>query len=701
MPSKPSPAATLPSLPKRDRITGAVRAAVTEAVVNAYLGPRQLNVQQIADETGRSYCFIYGLLREADTPLRPKGGLLPRLPQDTASDQATTPHGADGRISSAHQRVAALLLLDWSNPSIAAHLGLQLTTINGHLAAMRRRLGCPPRSTRAVLAHALLTHQQVPPPRLPHRDIELTGHERRLLLAIGEHTTACAIAATLSLPVQEVAHAAAALRTKAQVSSDLELIVRGHALHLIGPSHQQDDDHAADHPRPPPGSVAPRGTAYAPHPVSTSRRHRTSGPQMTAAPPTPITPHPHGDVRGPSPLATFTTGEATSAAGTACTAVALPVIAITLLHATPLQVAVLGLLAMLPALALSLPAGAIGDRYPKPRIMALADVASALTVTAVPACWALGALGMPVLYLTVILLGALRVLHQAAAIAVVPELVPAHRVAHANSTVSGTSSATGSAGTYLAAVLVSVLGAAQALLLDAVSYLVGALCAARTRPPHTCARAVKAPVRDGIAFIWQHPLLRPLYGALGLHSYAYSIITTYVAYQLLTVLHTGSLGLGLIMGSGAAGAVAGAFLAPWAEHRFGLYALSQAAFVLYLPAAVLLLAASPGPWSVALLSLAQALQMVVSAAAGLTQRSVRHRITPAQVQSRVQQTAVWVVSGIRPLGVVTAALIATTLDVRTALWAGTLLLLLPPLLLAASPVRRLSPSAPPRSALAS
>lgn len=128
-------------------------------------------------------------------------------------------------------------------------------------------------------------------------------------------------------------------------------------------------------------------------------------------------------------------GEATSRVGSSLYAVALPVIAAVELDATPGQVSTLASAVLAPVFVLALPAGVLGDRYSKRDLMMGTDLLAAAVVATVPVCWATGMLSMPVLYVVGLLLGTLAVLHQAAAIAIVPELVEPALLHRANSRV--------------------------------------------------------------------------------------------------------------------------------------------------------------------------------------------------------------------------------------------------------------------------
>ncbi|MEW2514724.1 MFS transporter [Streptomyces sp. NPDC046870] len=347
-------------------------------------------------------------------------------------------------------------------------------------------------------------------------------------------------------------------------------------------------------------------------------------------------------------------GEAVTLAGSSVHGVALPVIAVLELDASPGQVSLLVAAATVPAFVLALPAGVAGDRYPKKKIMIGTDLAAAALVSAVPVCWAVGVLSVPVLYAVALLLGALTVLHQAASIAVVPELVARAHMHPANARIAGAFSLADTAGTYGGTLVVGLLGAVRALWLDSLSHLVSAWCASRIRPS-TARRAAAArsarmgaAIREGVRYVMRDPIQRPLVLSLAGLAFADGIVTTYFAYTLLTRLESGSTGLGLVMGVTAAGGLAGAVVATRLVERFGPARMLLTGFLAYAVCGVPLLVARPEPVWLGVIAAAGALRTSAAVAAGTTQRSLRQQLCPPELQSRAQQTSVWLATGLRP-----------------------------------------------------
>jgi fucose permease len=84
----------------------------------------------------------------------------------------------------------------------------------------------------------------------------------------------------------------------------------------------------------------------------------------------------------------FWSAATVSLVGDAVTRLALPLIAIVLLEATPFEVGVLGGAQFLPFLVVGLPAGAIIDRLArKRRLLVAADYARAAALLSVPAAY--------------------------------------------------------------------------------------------------------------------------------------------------------------------------------------------------------------------------------------------------------------------------------------------------------------------------
>ncbi|MGP4052345.1 MFS transporter [Streptomyces sp. 2A115] len=159
--------------------------------------------------------------------------------------------------------------------------------------------------------------------------------------------------------------------------------------------------------------------------------------------------------------------------------------------------------------------------------------------------------------------------------------------------------------------------------------------------------------------------------------------------NLLRELDFNSTAFGLVMGAATLGSCAGALFAPRMTRWFGPGPMMLTALILTPITQLPLLIASEGrSWQIAI-GAALAVQLLCAAAVGTTQRSIRQMITAPRLQGRMQAVSTWLTGGSRPLAAPIAGAIGTLHGVRSALVAGTVLLLVPVVVLALSPVRSL------------
>ena len=141
-------------------------------------------------------------------------------------------------------------------------------------------------------------------------------------------------------------------------------------------------------------------------------------------------------------------GQSVSLMGSQVAQLGVPLVAVVRLHASVASLGVLALLRYLPFLLLSLPAGALLDRWPARPVLVTINLARALLVGAIPVLAASGALRMVDLY-------ALSVAFRAA----IPAIVPPERLEGAQARLAGSETVARVAGPGVAGALVSVASA--------------------------------------------------------------------------------------------------------------------------------------------------------------------------------------------------------------------------------------------------
>ncbi|WP_058042966.1 MFS transporter [Streptomyces roseifaciens] len=394
--------------------------------------------------------------------------------------------------------------------------------------------------------------------------------------------------------------------------------------------------------------------------------------------------------------------QAVDVTGNSITSVAIPLIAVVVLHATVMEAALLSFAEKLPPLLVALPAGALADRHRKRPITIGAALVNAAAFATIPVAEAAGHLTLGHLYVVALVGSTATVFGSIARISYLPALLPPGQLLEANSKLGGVSSLSDSAGAQLGGALVGVLGATRAIYVDVVSYVACAVLLGRIRTPEPASAprregsTHRKEIAEGVRYVVSHPTICPLLLTGTAFSAAFAFLNTLWALFLLRDLHFSALALGTAMSVAGLGGLFGALLvrnvvARWGPARVMLTALA-AMPITELP----LLLASPGlPGQIAITA-GLFLQMACAIAQGSTQRSIRQSVCAPAMQGRMMATGQWITFGSRPLAALLAGASGTWIGLRPTLTLGTLALTIPFLVLFTSSLRSMHevPTAP-------
>lgn len=390
-------------------------------------------------------------------------------------------------------------------------------------------------------------------------------------------------------------------------------------------------------------------------------------------------------------------GRTVSTLGSQVTQIALPLTAVLVLAATPLQMGILRAVAATPDFALGFVAGAWVDRVRRRRLLIGTDLCQAVVVGSVPVAALLGVLGLPQLYVVAFLAGALALTFDVAAQAYLPTLVGRDDIAEGNGRLAVGSSLGSLLGPTLGGSLVQLLTAPIAIAVDSVSFVLSALALTCIRRPEpapepraggSTLRDLRASIGAGLRFMLDHRVLLALAGSAGLFNLFDGVVfAVYILYATRVLLVPPAL-LGVVIAAGGAGGLVGALLS---GRLAGWLNPGRAAWAALLVAAAgeLLIAFAAGPVAVAagLLLVAELLVGLGAVTFGTSYLTLRQLVTPAPLQGRVHATSRAILSGLGPLGALLGGLIGQALGLRAPLIVGALGTLLAAAVLLASPVR--------------
>ncbi len=390
----------------------------------------------------------------------------------------------------------------------------------------------------------------------------------------------------------------------------------------------------------------------------------------------------------------FWAADSISQFGIQVSAVALPLAAALLLGASAGQMGMLSAAATAPFLLIGLFVGVWVDRVRRRPLLVLSDLARAAILLAVPLAWALDALSMGLLYGVAFLVGTFTVVFEVAFASYLPTLVRREELVEGNGKIAASASAAQVGGPGIAGILVSLLGAPVAVLIDAASYLVSAalmwkIPALERRPtPSGGEQRVRREIGEGLRAVFHSPVLRALIACSATSTlFGYVFLAVYILY-LTEDLGLGPTAVGLVFATGGVGAVLGAVIARSAARRFRPGPTMVAAQVLCgLGGMAIPLAVAVPTIALPLVLVAEFFQWMMLVTYTVNGVSLRQALTPDRLQGRVNATARFVISGAQPVGALLGGALGEAVGVRPTLIVGVLGMLAASLWVLLSPVR--------------
>ncbi len=370
----------------------------------------------------------------------------------------------------------------------------------------------------------------------------------------------------------------------------------------------------------------------------------------------------------------FWIGETISQLGDTMARVAMPLLAVLVLHASTFVVTLLTATAYLPWLLIGLPVGAWVDRLRCRPLMIACDLVAAVLYGSLPVAAWLGVLTIGQVIVVALLAGGADVFFGTAYQVYLPSIVTTGELVEGNAKLQGSASAAAIGGPGAAGLLAGTLGAAAALLANAVSFLVSAACLlgvrggrARITPEPASRAGLRREIADGVRYVAGDRYLRPLTIWASVVNLG---LTGYGALAVVFLVRTVGLApgpAGLLLAASGAGGLLGALVARRVSARFGTARTLLGSALGALPFALLIPLTGPGArlafFAVGLLVAGGGI-----VAGSIILGSFRQTYCPPRLLGRVTATMRFLLVGTNPLGALMAGGLATWLGVRSALW---------------------------------
>lgn len=348
-------------------------------------------------------------------------------------------------------------------------------------------------------------------------------------------------------------------------------------------------------------------------------------------------------------------GQVVSTLGTRISGLAYPLLVLAV-TGSPAQAGLVGFAQGLPFLVWFLPAGALVDRWPRKRVMLLADLVRAAALATVAAAVLADRVTVAHLLVVAFVEGSAYVFFMLAEGAALPHVVPRSQLPTAVAQNQARDLGANLVGQPLGGFLFS-LGHAVPFLADAISYLVAYLALLPVRSTLSSPRApderrnLVAEIAEGIRWVWRQHLLRTFVALIAVSNLTFSSLT------LVIVVRARDLGAspartGLLLGAFGVGALIGALAAPMVQRRVAPKVVLLGSLWVW-AVHFGLMAAAP---DLVLLGAVLALGTLLGPMFNVVVTAYRYALTPDRLQGRAASVSRLVGWGTIPLGALAAGL---------------------------------------------
>jgi MFS family permease len=366
--------------------------------------------------------------------------------------------------------------------------------------------------------------------------------------------------------------------------------------------------------------------------------------------------------------------------GSFITRTALPLAAILVLGAGPLEISALRGLELVAGLLVGLVAGAWVDRLRRRPIMIWADIGRAILLGSIPVAAVIGFLALPQLLVVAFLAAILTTFFEVASRTYLPTIVSKTKLVTANSALTASSSAAEFSGFGISGFLIQLFTAPIAIGVDAATFLGSALALGTIRQAEPPVPAVmdREPfareIRDGLRVVLGSPTLRAIAAAHGGTHLLWGIFGTVYLLFATHDLGLGPAAIGIIAGVGGGASFVGAAVSGRVIARLGIGRTMLLGMVGFTVGSALIPLAPSGAVLVGAAFLVA--QQLIADSSGtvydVVETSLTQSIVAPRILGRVNATIQTYTTLLSLVGTVAGGIIAELIGLREAMAIGVL-----------------------------
>ncbi|HEX3588531.1 MAG TPA: MFS transporter [Pseudonocardiaceae bacterium] len=386
-------------------------------------------------------------------------------------------------------------------------------------------------------------------------------------------------------------------------------------------------------------------------------------------------------------------GDTGSQFGEMITNTAAPLLAALVLAATPFEMGLLNAADTAAFLVIGLPAGAWVDRMRRRPLMLGANVGRAVLLASVPVAWWLGVLTLTQLILVGLVVGGLSVFFDVAYQSYLPSLIDRRLLVDGNSKLQASASVAQVSGPAIGGGITQLVGGANAMGVNALTYVWSVLCLCRITTPEAPVerapeRNLRREIAEGLRFVFGNRSLLSIVCCTSASNLSTGLIGAVGVLVLTRQLGASAGVVGLLLAGGGVGGVIGALLAGRIARRFGQARTIWLSLVATQPLVLLIPLAGRG-WLLSLYAIGWLAYGFGGVVYNVAQVSFRQAICPDRLLGRMNASVRFLVWGTIPLGSLLGGALGSAIGTHATLWAGAVGVVLAPAFVLFSPLRRL------------
>jgi MFS family permease len=390
------------------------------------------------------------------------------------------------------------------------------------------------------------------------------------------------------------------------------------------------------------------------------------------------------------------TSETISQFGSQFTQLALPLTAIIILSAGPVEIGILNFAGSVPWLIFGLIAGVWIDRHRKRRIMVTSNILRGSILALIPIVAVLGIiakLGILFLYAISFCVGFLQVFFDITYQSYLPSLVRRDQLVEGNRNLQASASTAQVAGPTIAGIVIRILTAPIAIAIDASSFFASAFSLGRIGHEEvieekTLRPSVRADIREGLNVVFSDRRLRMIAGCTGTSNFFGTALGTVFLLYLIQPSPGGlnvskdlaSVTAGIIFSVASVGALVGVAISTPVAKRIGVGPAILGSILIgglgsipyYLSGSLTVsplftLGGLGVNWSMLSIMGGQFVSFIGTVVYNVNQVSLRQAIVPLPLQGRMNATMRFLVWGTIPLGALAGGILGDFLGLRMAI----------------------------------